>query len=577
MEGVSLDLGILREVSFLGEGGYCFRRKNDMSKGFYAVLTGFAIFCMVLAGCDNLGNISQNPTNTTEYIVKFDKNTYLNGIIVNKGTTEATPKNKKVTPPATRIDRLPAEPTWQDHVFMGWYEAKGEPWGEEFDETTTVKDNMTVYARWTDYDETICIVTFNSNGGEWDPPIANDARRVKIHVDSNFSNESARFPPEPEWDRHIFLGWFTKQKNGDSFDITTIVEDDITVYAQWEQRKAGYNLMYFDKNTTILGSTDASPKVIQIRPNTEAGILPSVPPTQPLRPGQPGYVFDSWNTLKNGTGTSVTAKTVIRDSWFDEMDEITVYAQWELRNTVTFDKNGGDTEIKPPTRIITSPDNKIDKLPNNPTRAGYTFGGWNLERDGKGDVFTKDYTVTKPIIVYAKWIGVTYTVIFDRNGGTTDAEPRTAEGSEDGTTLPAKPPTRTGYTLAGWNKAADGKGDPFTSTTPVTAPIIVYAVWTANPATATVNVNWDKLPDLTAAASVVQGNPVNITVSSTGFTIKGWYIDGKVIPGDPGNSYTYPGNDAGEHIVTLLAEKGGRVYSAEIKITVTPLPVPGGG
>ena len=52
--------------------------------------------------------------------------------------------------------------------------------------------------------------------------------------------------------------------------------------------------------------------------------------------------------------------------------------------------------------------------------------------------------------------------------------------------MPADP-TRTGYTFAGWNTAANGSGTAFTSATLVTADVTVYAQWTAIPVTWTVS------------------------------------------------------------------------------------------
>ena len=40
-------------------------------------------------------------------------------------------------------------------------------------------------------------------------------------------------------------------------------------------------------------------------------------------------------------------------------------------------------------------------------------------------------------------------------------------------------PTRTGYTLAGWNTAADGSGTAFAAAAPITADVTLYAQWAA--------------------------------------------------------------------------------------------------
>ena len=73
-----------------------------------------------------------------------------------------------------------------------------------------------------------------------------------------------------------------------------------------------------------------------------------------------------------------------------------------------------------------------------------------------------------------------YTVTFDKNGGLTEASPRTISGIIIGgtvETLPA-PPTKNSYLFNGWNTKIDGTGIAFNETTPVTASIKVYAQWT---------------------------------------------------------------------------------------------------
>ena len=70
--------------------------------------------------------------------------------------------------------------------------------------------------------------------------------------------------------------------------------------------------------------------------------------------------------------------------------------------TVTFNKNGGDTEASPNTMTVTS-GSSVGTLPTAPTRTDYTFKGWNTAADGNGTEFTAATTVTSNITVYAQW------------------------------------------------------------------------------------------------------------------------------------------------------------------------------
>jgi uncharacterized repeat protein (TIGR02543 family) len=86
-------------------------------------------------------------------------------------------------------------------------------------------------------------------------------------------------------------------------------------------------------------------------------------------------------------------------------------------------------------------------------------------------------TTLKVSVEEEEW---SYTVTFDANytGGpalqtVTVTNPATSVG-----TLP-EAPSRDDYIFEGWNTEADGSGDEFTETTPVTAAITVYAQWEA--------------------------------------------------------------------------------------------------
>jgi len=84
--------------------------------------------------------------------------------------------------------------------------------------------------------------------------------------------------------------------------------------------------------------------------------------------------------------------------------------------TVTFDKNGGDTNANPVTVDVEEPSTTVGSLPDEPTRTDYTFADWWTGNgiaddgigvdggDGWGTVFLAETTVDDDITVYAKWV-----------------------------------------------------------------------------------------------------------------------------------------------------------------------------
>ena len=144
-----------------------------------------------------------------------------------------------------------------------------------------------------------------------------------------------------------------------------------------------------------------------------------------------GYTQVGWSTVDGGE------KVYGFEDIYTQNEALTLYPVWNTNKyTITFDTNGG-SEIAPITQDygteITAPDN--------PTRKGYTFKGWD-----------KEIPETMPagnITVKAQWEINQYTITFDTNGGS-EIVPITQDyGTE--ITAPDNP-TRKGYTFKGWDK-----------------------------------------------------------------------------------------------------------------------------
>lgn len=136
---------------------------------------------------------------------------------------------------------------------------------------------------------------------------------------------------------------------------------------------------------------------------------------------------------------------------------------------VTFNGNGGT----PAQTVVPATNNKV-ALPSSPERDGYIFTGWNTNQNGSGSCFSADSVVNSSQVVYAQWISKSYTVYVMGNGGS--PEITKLYGNAEGTiNLPI--PTRPGYRFKKFNASPDGFGQDFSSTTPVTEEISVFALW----------------------------------------------------------------------------------------------------
>ena len=144
-----------------------------------------------------------------------------------------------------------------------------------------------------------------------------------------------------------------------------------------------------------------------------------------------GYTQVGWSTVDGGE------KVYGFEDVYTQNEALTLYPVWNANQyTITFDTNGG-SEIAPITQDygteITAPDN--------PTRKGYTFKGWDKE--------IPETMPAENITVKAQWEINQYTITFDTNGGSEIAPITQDYGTE--ITAPDNP-TRKGYTFRGWDK-----------------------------------------------------------------------------------------------------------------------------
>ena len=298
--------------------------------------------------------------NTNKYTITFDTN----------GGSEIAPITQDY---GTEIT-APDNPTRKGYTFKGW--------DKEIPKTMPA-ENITVKAQWEINQYTI---TFDTNGGSEIAPITQDYG-TEITV-----------PDKPTRKGYTFKGW-------DKEIPETMPAENMTITAQWEINQY-----------TIAFDTNGGSEITPITQDYGTKI------TAPDNPTREGYTFKGWDKEIPETMPA---------------ENITVKAQWEINQyTIAFDTNGG-SEIAPITQDygteITAPDN--------PTRKGYTFKGWDKE--------IPETMPAENMTVKAQWKINQYTITFDTNGGSEIAPITQDYGTE--ITAPDNP-TRKGYTFRGWDK-----------------------------------------------------------------------------------------------------------------------------
>ena len=309
---------------------------------------------------------------TGDYEVIYLPGTYGTGSAV----TDMKPHNNILTLRGALFTRA-------GYTQVGWATVDGGEKVYDFEDIYTKNEALTLYPVWNTNKYTI---TFDTNGGSEIAPITQD-----------YGTQIAA-PANPTRKGYTFKGW-------DKEIPETMPAENITVKAQWEINQY-----------TITFDTNGGSEIAPITQDYGTEI------TAPDNPTRKGYTFKGWD--------KEIPKTM-------PAENITLKAQWEINQyTITFDTNGG-SEIAPITQDygteITAPDK--------PTRKGYTFKGWDKE--------IPETMPAENITVKAQWEINQYTITFDTNGGSEIAPITQDYGTE--ITAPDNP-TRKGYTFKGWDK-----------------------------------------------------------------------------------------------------------------------------
>jgi len=227
-----------------------------------------------------------------------------------------------------------------------------------------------------------------------------------------------------------------------------------------------------------------------------------------------GHSFIGWNTKADGTGTSYLPNATFKIV----SENITLFAQWVINHyTVSFDVAGGSAV----SNQTVNHGEKASQPTTEPTKAGYTFGGWYTDVM-LTDTYDFNTVITANTTIYAKWEPLEYTVSFEVSGGSTVPSQSVENGKK--ASEPTPEPTKAGYTFAGWYTSSTGN-TPFIFDNAIIEDTIVYAKW--NPVTYTVSFDVDggsAVPSQTIAHGEKATEPMLAPIKA-GYTFGGWYTD----------------------------------------------------
>ena len=185
-------------------------------------------------------------------------------------------------------------------------------------------------------------------------------------------------PTDPEKEGYVFVGWYTEPELINEYKFNSTVSADLKLYAKFEESAAvETQTVTFMKDAETLFDTSV------VKKGNTVGV--------PAEPTNDGYSFAGWYT-------DVKCTTAY-DFNLPVNTDITLYAKWLAKYTVSFDTDGGST-VESQT-VVTG--NKATKPAVNPTKKGYNFVGWYTDNTYTTEFDFENTIITDNTTIYAKF------------------------------------------------------------------------------------------------------------------------------------------------------------------------------
>jgi len=385
----------------------------------------------------------QGEWTAQKYTVTFNP---LGGTLNGNATKEVTYR--------TNYGSLPT-PTRDGFKFAGWF--LGTDAENPITDSTKVDQTSshTLYAKW---DASVPVTVTLHNDGD-------TSQKLNLTLNGPYTGLTT-----PKKTGKTFQGWYTEESGGTRVTSSTIVTNasDHTLYARWTDT-------VYTVSFSLGGVAGTAPDTQRITHNGKVQ-----KPSDPTPPS--GYTFAGWYPTSSDTQWDFENGQVVR--------HMVLVAKWTAHvPTVTLNANGGKVYNSDTAQYTGVTGGTYGRLPI-PTRDGCIFTGWFTGQTDGTQVTANTPVGTEDVTLYAHW---SVKVTFDSRGGSAVASKTLTPGNALSEPVPTS--TRTNYVFGGW-QTSDGTqwstADAWTTDKTVDTSLTLYAKWTGEAHTITLNANGGK-------------------------------------------------------------------------------------
>ncbi len=352
-------------------------------------------------------------TSNSHCTVNFKAKTYSIAYNLNGGSVSSNPTSYTIETNTFTLNN----PTKTGYTFSGWTGSNGSTPATSVSISQGSTGDKNYTANWIPNTYTISLNNQGATSAGTSAIYQTYATKFSLTNGGVAMTSSSNPITKPTKTGYTFAGYYTATTSGVQYignnGYLTALSDNKhftangTLYAHWT---ANTYVISFNANG---GSGGQSGNVLA----TYASPMPAISTVAPTRTG---YTFKGWyDTSADSGGTQYYTAAGASARSYDKTSNTTLYARWSINSynvTYNYSQNGGTSATKTTDTIVYN--SNVDLTPT-ATKSGWTFVGWNTNKDATSKLDTLRIGANNVTLyaIYRKE-AINRTITFYKNGNT---------------------------------------------------------------------------------------------------------------------------------------------------------------